>query len=427
MASYDSVEPTTNQERENRLVNRALTSMPEPFISGLKLNADIALYRTSDQSELTLNTIDENNAIWVVTDIDGWWNVPQMELPDLPRGWGDGSYDAIGRWSNRILTLSGSFLVQDPDDAPAARDKLIEYLSPLVKTDGAGYLIVTEFGEPIQIYNAEEQANPRLVVFTVPEVTDIAVGDYVKVSKILYNSDTQPDVSNNFNSATSGFLVTAVNSGGIGEDRTIEVDRGEILGDYTGTTFPGGGIIRKVIKRLATKVRLSGPPSIISVNARGRHDFVVGLKAVDPIKYEFVEGDPDGYDSVTISTSSGSGSATITNSGNVAVPIIVELSAGFSIPSTSNPPTITNADSDQSMTIIGATESNHRLEIDTYNREVLDVTYSGSTVVNVANGRSKASVLIDWIYLNPGTNDIELTNFPTGGTATIYYRSGWIG
>lgn len=326
MASYDSVEPTTNQERENKLVNRSLTSLPEPFISGLKLNADIALYRTSDQSELTLNTIDENNAIWVVSDIDGWWNVPQLELPDLPRGWGDGSYDGIGRWTNRLLTLTGSFLVQDPDDAPAARDKLIEYLYPLVKTDGAGYLIVNEDG-----------------------------------------------------------------------------------------------------RRLASKVRLSGPPSILSVSARGRHDFVVGLKAVDPIKYEFVAGDPDGYDNVTINTSSGSGAATITNSGNVAVPIIVELSDGFSIPSASNPPTITNADSDQSMTIIGATASNHRLEIDTYNREVLDVTYSGSTVVNVANGRSKASVLVDWIYLNPGTNDIQLTNFPTGSTATIYYRSGWIG
>ena len=326
MAFYDSVEPTTNQERENRLVNRSLTSLPEPFISGLKLDADIALYRTSDQSELTLNTIDENNAIWVVSDIDGWWNVPQLELPDLPRGWGDGSYDGIGRWTNRLLTLTGSFLVQDPDDAPAARDKLIEYLSPLVKTDGAGYLIVDEGG-----------------------------------------------------------------------------------------------------RRLATKVRLSGPPSIISVNARGRHDFTVGLKAVDPLKYEFVAGDPDGYDSETITTTSGSGSATITNSGNAPVPIIIELSDGFSIPSSSNPPTITNADSDQSITVIGATEANHRLEIDTYNREVLDVTYSGSTVTNVANGRSKASVLIDWIYLNPGTNDIELTNFPTGGTATIYYRSGWIG
>ena len=174
MASYDSVEPTTNQERENKLVNRSLTSLPEPFISGLKLDADIALYRTSDQSELTLNTIDENNAIWVVSDIDGWWNVPQLELPDLPRGWGDGSYDGIGRWTNRLLTLTGSFLVQDPDDAPAARDKLIEYLSPLVKTDGAGYLIVDEGG-----------------------------------------------------------------------------------------------------RRLATKVRLSGPPSIISVNARGRHDFTI--------------------------------------------------------------------------------------------------------------------------------------------------------
>ena len=318
---YDYAADQDAQSLENKLVNRALTKLPEPYISGLKLEGNIEI------NGLTLNTIDGNNVVWVVTDIAGWWTLPENELPDLPRGWGDGSYDAVGRWSNRLITLNGSFLPQTPEDAPAARNALMAALSPLLKTQAAGYLIVTE----------------------------------------------------------------------------------------DGTT------------KKAAKVRLSGAPQITSVNARGRHDFSIGLKAVDPIKYEFVDGDPDGYQSEEITTSSGTGSATITNSGNVAVPIIIELSDGFTIPDSNDPPTITNTANDQAITIVGATASNHKLELDTYNREVLDVTYSGSTVTNVANGRSKVAGLVDWIYLEPGENEITLAGFPTGGTATIYYRSGWIG
>ena len=324
---YDSVNPTVNQENENKVVNTALTALPTPFISGMKLEGGIRLYNPATDTSLVLNTIDSNNVVWVVRDIEGWWTLPDPELPDLPRGWGDGSYDAVGRWANRLITLNGTFLPQGPSDVATARNALFDMISPMVKTQTAGYLIVTE----------------------------------------------------------------------------------------DGTT------------QKAAKVRLSGSPLITSVNARGRHDFAIGLKAVDPIKYEFVDGDPDGYQNTTITESSGSGTTTITNSGNAAVPIIIETSAQFTIPDSNNPPTITNTTSDQTITIIGATAANHKLEIDTYNREALDVTYSGSTVTNTENGRSKVSVLIDWIYLEPGTNTIEIAEFPTGGSVTIYYRSGWIG
>lgn len=324
---YDSVSATAHQGEENKIVNKALTKYPEPYLSGMKLEGGIQIWNPATETGLTLNTIDSNNVVWVVTDIDGWWTLPESEVPDLPRGWGDGSYNAVGRFANRLITLSGSFLPQGPEDVATARNTLLEYLAPMVKTSTAGYLIVTE----------------------------------------------------------------------------------------DGTTSK------------ASKVRLSGAPQILSVNARGRHDFSIALRAVDPIKYEFVAGDPDGYQTEVISTSSGSGSSTITNSGNTAVPIIIELSSEFTIPDSNNPPTITNTDNDQAITIVGATAANHKLEIDTYNREVLDVTYSGSTVTNVANGRSKVSVLVDWIYLEPGDNLITLADFPTGSSATIYYRSGWIG
>ena len=304
------------QGDENRLVNKALTKFPIPHLSGLKLEADIRL------ENLVLNTIDEEGVVWVCTDIDGWWDFPEPQLPDLVRGWGDGSYDAKGRWNSRIVTLKGTFLTQDPSQVPAARAKLIEAANLVYK---GGLLVVNE--EP----------------------------------------------------AKSAF------------------------------------------------VRLSGSPDIKTVTARGRTEFSIGLRAADPIKYEYVEDSEDGYNSEVFTPSSGSATATLTNLGNIEVPILIELSQGFTVSNPATPPKIRNNDTDQEMSIIGSTVSTNRLEIDTYNREVLDVRYQSGQVVEVSSGRSKVSTLSDWIYLTPGDNSIILSNFPSGSSCTIYYRSGWIG
>jgi hypothetical protein len=123
------------QQVENNLVNRALSALPAPHLSGMKLAADISI------GGLTLNTVDSNGVVWVCTDIDGWWTIPDNELPDLPRGWGDGSYDSRGRYSSRIITLNGSFLTQTPEQVPIARNTLVEAID-LVYT--GGYLVVNE-------------------------------------------------------------------------------------------------------------------------------------------------------------------------------------------------------------------------------------------------------------------------------------------
>jgi hypothetical protein len=312
---YDSADPAVQAE-ENKLVNKALTKFPIPHISGLKLEADIRL------EDLVLNTIDDDGVVWVCTDIEGWWDFPEPQLPELVRGWGDGSYDAKGRWNSRIITLNGTFLTQDPSQVPAARAKLIEAANLVYK---GGLLVVNE--------------NPPKSAF----------------------------------------------------------------------------------------VRLSGTPNIKTVTARGRTEFSIGLRAADPIKYEYVEDSEDGYKTQVFTPSLGTASAILTNLGNIEVPILIELSQGFAVSNPSNPPKIRNNRTDQEMSIIGGTVSTNRLEIDTYNREVLDVRYQSGQVVEVASGRSKVSTLSDWIYLEPGNNTIVISNFPAGSSCTIYYRSGWIG
>lgn len=108
-----------NQREENSTVDRALTPLPQPHLTGMKLQGDIAL------GEFLFNTIDPYGVVWVITEIDGWWQHPEPDMPDIPRGFGDGSYDIKGRYQARIINLQGSFLTPDPSLVEAARDRLI--------------------------------------------------------------------------------------------------------------------------------------------------------------------------------------------------------------------------------------------------------------------------------------------------------------
>ena len=108
-----------NQAQENNFVDRGLIPLPQPHLTGMKLQANIIL------GEFIFNTIDEYGVTWVVTNIDGWWRHPSPEMPDIPRGFGDGSYDVQGRYSARNLTLEGVFLTPNPSLVEAARDRLV--------------------------------------------------------------------------------------------------------------------------------------------------------------------------------------------------------------------------------------------------------------------------------------------------------------
>lgn len=210
-----------NQREENSIVDRGLTPLPQPHLTGMKLQGDIAL------GEFLFNTIDEYGVVWVITDITGWWQHPEPDMPDIPRGFGDGSYDIKGRYQARILTLSGSFLTPDPSLVEAARDRLIS------------------------------------------------------ATNLVYRG---------------AWLKTGVES------------------DNKRSSF----------------VRLSGSPSIQTTTARGRTDFSIGLKAADPIKYAWNDSDPDGYERVEVPatnrTTGATGIETITNIGNVDVPVNFEIS-----------------------------------------------------------------------------------------------------
>jgi hypothetical protein len=382
-----TVDPTL-QGTENQKVNRALTPLPQPNITGMKLQEDIIL------GDLVLNAIDSNNVVWVCTDIQGWWGHPDPEMPELTRGWGDGSYDVKGRWQARQLTLNGVFLPPDPSLVSEARDALI------------------------------------------------------RATSLVY---------------TGAWLRTFENP------------------------------------PKASYVRLSGRPEIETVNARGRTEFSIGLRAADPIKYEWNELDPDGFTIAEVpcknASTNTSGVVTVENIGNTSVTAVFEIVGPITGPATlqnlttneliliidslggvvtktvsnkaltSNVATITTSSAHgfaagDAVTITGVdstfngeqiidttpttttftfaktaanvtsasatgtvTKDADILEIDTYDHEV---ALNG----DATGKRSMIDTLADWIQLAPGENEIAFLdegNANSTALLRVYYRSGWIG
>jgi len=376
-----------NQAQKNRITQQALTPLPEPHLTGMKLQEDIIL------NDFVFNTVDEYGVLWVITDIKGWWSPPAPEMPDIKRGWADGSYDVKGRYNARDLTLEGSILCSDPSLAAEARRRLVAQIN-LVRQ--GGWLRTNE--NPIK----------------------------------------------------------------------------------------------------ASWVRLSGEPNFETVNARGRIDFSIGLRAADPIKYSWNELNQDGYDVEEIlaksTTPARSGKSTLTNQGDFDVsayfkitgPItgpaiilnetngesisiveplrsivtgtiisksitggvvtlttsaahvlqigdsveIFSLGTGidgdrFIISRTSNTFTFigTATDTVNVVAVTGTyTFGPDILEIDTYNRRTdLNGEYYGA--------RMKLEVYNDWVTLSPGENVISFyDNGNANSTAklTVEYRSGWL-
>lgn len=116
-----------SQAQENFSVNRGLSVLPPDEIKKLKLEGNIIL------GDFIFNTIDENGIVWVITDINGWWFPPEVIAPEVPRGYGDGSYDVRGRYGARNITVEGVILTPLPELIEQARDQLISVFDLVYK------------------------------------------------------------------------------------------------------------------------------------------------------------------------------------------------------------------------------------------------------------------------------------------------------
>lgn len=293
------------QAEENAKVRATLTKMPEPYLTGMQLNADVQI------NGLILNTIDEAGVVWVCTDIDGWWTLPDPEIQDLPRGLGDGSYDVRGRYTARQLELTGVFLTPDPSKVSAARAKLVEAVNLVRKN---GWLIVDE--DPIK----------------------------------------------------------------------------------------------------ASRVRLSGRPVINTVNARGRTEFSIGLRAADPIKYEWIQENQDGMEIVEVAVGE---SITIPNAGNTSVTAIFQITG----PATAGAYVYNDTDSTLMTLLSNLNGPNHRIgDISQIERadNIATVVFSGDTPVAVGDLINVVS-LVDTTF--NGTNLPVLDTYKSGDDTVVVYSN----
>jgi hypothetical protein len=219
MSTEQQLQRGVEQARENATVNVSLTQVEQPKFTNLKLERNIVL------NDFIFNTVDDYGVVWVVTEMGGWWDSPAPEVPDIARGFGDGSYDVQGRYTARTINLQGVFLTPDPSMVEAARDRLTAAVDLVYK---------------------------------------------------------------------GAWLLT------------------------------GSNPVR------ASFVRLVDQPRFQTVNARGRTEFEIPLRAPDPIKYSWNDSQPDGYDIVEILCSDlrspSNGSAVIENIGNYRVPAILQVS-----------------------------------------------------------------------------------------------------
>lgn len=299
------------------------------------------------KSRLTLNTVDRDNVVWVCTDIGGWWTAADPEFPEAKKAFGDGSYDVSGRYLDRQLSLEGAILPPDPLLAEQARNRLIKAVDLVYK--GAWLKAVERQPVPASItaVTSIDRTDDVLTV-TLPGHS-FKVGDIVRLSDIYLRADagyfsgtggfrtvvSTADVmsgiplgsrvlldieSNNYSigdeipadtvvagkpSGSSSFVMSKLLPNSI-EHVSLMFSLDELLGgtftviwvssDKIKVNFPGPDyeipdgmsvtgtcMLGEIVK--ASFVRLSGQPDISSETARGRQNFSVGLKAVDPVKY----------------------------------------------------------------------------------------------------------------------------------------------
>jgi hypothetical protein len=440
-----------NQAQENDIVNRGLSKVPYPHLTGLRLSSDIRI------NGLTLNTIDEYDVLWVCTDIDGWWNMAPSEIPDIPRGLDDGSYDVRGRRSARILSLTGSIIPQRPEDAPAARERLMEAID---LTYSGGWLYVDE--EPTKAAYVRLSGQPMIsnvnrrgrIDFSIP----LKAADPIKYSWNAADAD-------GYNSATLTSATAVTNSGNALVAGVFTVTGPVTAPAYIVNTGPDASVQTiKIVKNLRTNAYLANVANselssgIATLTAPG-HTFYVG----DVVNVANVSSNYNATGAVVtaVSTSTvsyaktvanivsithASNTATITTATNHGLTNGTTIYIGGSsnpfldgagvVANTANTTfTITKTLANQETGYGGAVSrqissaaatgtitlsSTDTLEIDTYNGTVL---YRGLP----DNSRSTLAVNVDWIKLLPGVNTFTFSKQGGAGTCSVKYRSGWIG
>lgn len=380
------------QDQETTAVNNAMRPVPYPNITGMQLNADVNI------NGLVLNTIDEDNIVWVCTDIGGWWGPTSGDIQDLPRGLGDGSYDVVGRYTARQITLSGTILPPSSSYIDSARNKLVKAIDLVRKN---GWLLADE--SPVKGALVRLSGQPSITVVNARGRMEFSIGLRAP-DPIKYHYDT---------TQVDGYTKATITSGGSATFNNIGNTNVTTLLTVTGP-FTANSVIKNTTTGQSIKMLTA------LSDAGGTIGTVTGAQRVttDGVKYatlSLASSYPVAVgDAITVASVGNSfdGSFTVysvnfTSSTTVDVTYVNPAASDYAYASASGTVTLTNKE---------------YLTIDTYNRDVF-------LNKNTVGSRQLLDTLIDWLVLQPGNNTLSITDAGsnTTGTLEVKFRSGWIG
>lgn len=354
-----------DQNHENAAMDRALKRVPAPHLTGAELNADISL------GSLVLNTVDEDGVLWVVTEVDGWWNLPTPNMPTVDRGFADGTYDVRGRFESRAITLKGVILPPDRTKLPAARAKLLEAANLVYRGD---WLRLDEgpvkacwvrlIGQPVI-----DTVNPRgRTEFSL----QFRASDPVKYEWAPNDADGKKVIAlSTFNKLT-GSWSTITNSGNTDVTAVFQV-----VGPLYG---PNASIENTTTGQTMTIVGSLRPTRSYVVNARETDTVGVSKVTLSSSRHNIRVDDEITLASVGTGYN---GTWVVTEVADTTVSFYSGLALENPVYSLTG-------------TLVADADV---LEIDTYDREV---------AVNglVEGSRSQLDTLTDWTYLQPGPNQV---------------------
>lgn len=376
---------STSSDNKTTVLNKALTKPSAHPVEGLPLRADVMI------DDLVLNTIDEDDTLWVCTDIDGWWGTAAPEFPSVNRGTDDGDFDVPGRFEARIMTIKGVFFPSDVQYLQRARDRLVNATN-LVRR-GAWFRTNED---PTKAAFVRLSGQVKMETVNAKGKTEFSIGlkaadpirygwndndllGYTTVS-LPARSNESLIITNDGTASVNGIIeLTGPIGGGssISNRRTGESLR--LLGALRGAK-PVGTVLSSFVRDGRAVLTLSDPPEIVE----GDLIHVVGL------------GHP--YDT-------GIDPATAVSVSSWFAPYTVAYEVdSHNLPSIPASP--------QAAVRLAR---NDVLSIDTYHKSV---TLNGVSVGN----RSRIDTLVDWIQFMPGENELVLDD---ARNKLRLYKRGW--
>jgi len=370
---------------------------------------------------------------WVIGDIAGWFSLPEPYMPNIERGFGDGSFDFDGRLLAREITLTGTVIF----DATNRSDYIGRRGDPKSGIDTMNYLarrkinsmfnlvrrgtwlVLDEDGllpvgyEPFPhedetaVYANRKRAsfvrlagNPEIetinsrgrILFQIP----LRAADPIKYEWVDTLSETPDFEFISGNGYNLGYIE--------GVSPTSEF-RSYSLGttDWEISSSSSGD----VYSREYSEVQFSNDTST---------DYLTG--------YRSYSGD------VAVSSEDFGSNIICINHGNVNVSCLFRITGPVY-----GPADIKNETTGQTIRILASDSlgvavvgQNEYLDIDTYTRDVR----KGDSVFGQSpySSRGLLEPLVDWIELIPGENIISFTDLGASGVIPVlqvYWRSGWIG